>query len=302
MKVDNSPICPAFFVLGVQKSGTSTLHNWLNQNPNISLPTLKETHFFSDESHFQKGLTWYNSWFSNNQSKIRVEIDPSYIFVKESAERLSKTVYPAPSFIIIFRDPLTRAYSHYRMSVQRGIESLQFTDALLAEKKRLEHDRDTFSFLNHSYLTRGNYSKQLQHFQRIFPDSNFLFLKFDELFESASRRDMYSKVCDFLSVPADIHNVNLDIISRPASTSKFTWLSRLMHRNSKLKEVIGKLVPSYKFRANLFNFIDESNKTPAKGKTLFNKSKLPQDILDWANHEIEILSGLTKLELTDWLN
>ena len=252
MKDDNSPICPSFFVLGTQKSGTSTLHNWLNQNSNISLPTLKETHFFSDELNFQKGLCWYNSWFSTGHNKIRVEIDPSYIYVKDSAARLRETVNPAPAFIIIFRDPLKRAYSHYRMSVQRGLESLRYIDALQAEKKRLAKDKDKFSFLNHSYISRGSYSNQLQHYLKIFPDSKFLYLKFDEFYESSTRRSMYSKVCDFMSVPLETPNVNLDIISRPASTSRFMWLSRFMHRKSRFKDVVGRLIPSDKFLANLF--------------------------------------------------
>ena len=50
---------PSFFVAGMQKSGTTTLHKWLNSHPEITLPNYKETHFFSDEKQFSKGFKWY---------------------------------------------------------------------------------------------------------------------------------------------------------------------------------------------------------------------------------------------------
>ena len=48
---------PSFFVVGMQKSGTTTLHKWLNSHPEITLPNYKETHFFSDEKNSQIKLT-----------------------------------------------------------------------------------------------------------------------------------------------------------------------------------------------------------------------------------------------------
>ena len=69
---------PTFFVAGSQKSGTTTIHDLLNQNTQISLPEYKETHFFS--SDYNKGINWYLKQFIENKYKIRGEVDPSYMF------------------------------------------------------------------------------------------------------------------------------------------------------------------------------------------------------------------------------
>ena len=116
-----------FFVLGVQKSGTTTLHNWLIQNPQICLPKIKETHYFS--SNHSKGIKWYLSQFNDDNRKIKGEVDPSYIYCKDSAMNIKRYI-DKPKFIIIFRKPIDRAYSHYLMSKYRGYESDTFINAI----------------------------------------------------------------------------------------------------------------------------------------------------------------------------
>ena len=63
-----------FFLLGFQKSGTSTIHEWLKQINSISLPDVKETHYFSKKSNYEKGIKWYLENFnvSKNQSKVKM--------------------------------------------------------------------------------------------------------------------------------------------------------------------------------------------------------------------------------------
>ena len=73
-----------FFLLGFQKSGTSTIHEWLKQINSITLPDIKETHYFSKKSNYNKGMNWYLENFNISKNTTHLgEIDPSYILIKE---------------------------------------------------------------------------------------------------------------------------------------------------------------------------------------------------------------------------
>ena len=58
-----------FYILGFQKSGTSTIHKWLEQIDNINLPANKETHYFSNDKYYSNGCKWYEKQF--NSSKVK---------------------------------------------------------------------------------------------------------------------------------------------------------------------------------------------------------------------------------------
>ncbi|MBU2482884.1 MAG: sulfotransferase, partial [Proteobacteria bacterium] len=73
---------PDFLIIGAQKAGTTTLHDWLITQSQLSLPNIKETHFFSKENRFEKGYNWYIKQFDmTSDKKIIGEVDPDYIFM-----------------------------------------------------------------------------------------------------------------------------------------------------------------------------------------------------------------------------
>ena len=170
------------FVIGAQKAGTTTIHEFLRAHPDISLPSIKETHFFSHDKVYHKGLDWYLRQFDSPKN-ILCEVDPSYLFYKQASCRI-KNFLDNSKFIVIFRKPLDRAFSHYLMSCYRGHEKLSFIEAIEKENERLACDADLFSFINHSYISRGDYHKQLSLYLNEFDTSNFLFINFDNLFLS----------------------------------------------------------------------------------------------------------------------
>ena len=74
---------PFFFVIGAQKSGTTTIHKLLSNSHEVSLPDIKETHFFSNGMIYKKGAEWYQNRFDLKKD-IFAEVDPSYLFFPES--------------------------------------------------------------------------------------------------------------------------------------------------------------------------------------------------------------------------
>ena len=107
---------PDFLVIGVQKGGTRFLYHCLSQHPGITLPFDKEVHFFDRD--FKKGINWYKAFFPLklfSKSKIAGEITPRYIMNPDAPER-SHTVLPNARIIVLLRDPIERAHSHFQMT------------------------------------------------------------------------------------------------------------------------------------------------------------------------------------------
>ena len=151
---------PDFFIIGAQKSGTSTLHHILKNTDIVSLPRNKETHYFSYFINRKKNYSWYQEQFVIKDSHQLIgEVDPSYIYISDTAKNIEKII-KSPKIIIILRKPIDRAFSHYLMSCRRGFEKYSFIKAILNEAKRLEK-REEFNLKNFSYLDRGNYFSQI---------------------------------------------------------------------------------------------------------------------------------------------
>jgi len=191
---------PSFFVVGAQKAGTTSLHNWLVQQPDICLPKLKETQFFTFERLFQRGIDWYLKQFPEcGEKEIIGEICPDYMFFPEAAQRIKKWI-DAPKLVFLFRHPQDRAYSHYLMTVRNGYEKLSFNDALLAENERLQEGEE-YAQCHFSYSARGHYVSQIEHMRKVFPESDCLFIKFDDLVDRGEKGlDTYRRICSFIGL------------------------------------------------------------------------------------------------------
>jgi hypothetical protein len=111
------PHNPSFIIIGAQKSGTSSLHHYLNQHPDLVGSKPKEIHFFNREIYFQKDIHWYKNHFKSvYPNKTYFESTPAYLYQPDTA-KLIKKYYPDIKLIAILRDPVKRAYSawnHYR--------------------------------------------------------------------------------------------------------------------------------------------------------------------------------------------
>ena len=102
-------ICPGFM-----KSGTTFLYYTLIHHPKIARATVKEVNFFLNQPQtgFQTGLRQYSSHFVHNATQIIIDVSPKYFMRVESAEYIYQTNKNA-KFIVILRDPVDRAYSHF---------------------------------------------------------------------------------------------------------------------------------------------------------------------------------------------
>jgi hypothetical protein len=172
---------PSFFVLGPPRTGTSWLHEVLNQHTNLPTPT-KETRFF--DSHFHRGMDWYRRHFPVLRSGyLTGEVAPTYFCCPEARERIAQTV-PHAKLIFIFREPVGRVVSLYRMKRAYGMLPWTLEEAL---------DRDP------ELLESGKYATHLAAWQKQFPADQLLITFHDDL-RNAPQAYM-DQVSAFLEIP-----------------------------------------------------------------------------------------------------
>lgn len=196
---------PRFFIIGAQRAGTRSLYAELSRHPDVQPARTEEVHFFS--LFFDRGLRWFLSQFPPLAAgQMTGEASPYYLF-HPLAPRRMHAVVPEAKLIVLLRDPVDRAYSHYQLEVRQGYEPLPFEAAIAAEEERLAGevarilDDDTYVSFTHqhySYLARGRYAEQLERWLARFPRQQLLVLRSETMAEDPGAT--YRRVTDFLSL------------------------------------------------------------------------------------------------------
>lgn len=107
---------PSFLIIGAQKAGTSALHYYLSQHPELVGAAQKEIDFFSCSAKFSQGYFAYHRHFPVKGlfKRISFEASPSYLPNPDTAERVYNYNNEI-KLIALLRNPLMRAYSAWRM-------------------------------------------------------------------------------------------------------------------------------------------------------------------------------------------
>jgi hypothetical protein len=204
-----------FIVCGTQKGGTSALDAYLREHPEICMADAKEVHFFDDETIFRNmspDYSAYHSKFSPEPShKILGEATPIYMYWFDAPKRIWQ-YNPNMKLIVILRNPVDRAYSHWNMEKSRNADRLSFWEAIHLERERC---RESLPFQHrvYSYVDRGFYLEQLRRLWTYFREEQVLILKNEELRNQP--QETLRKVFNFLQVdpshvvePKDVHSLS----------------------------------------------------------------------------------------------
>ncbi|WP_425049262.1 sulfotransferase domain-containing protein [Psychromarinibacter sp. S121] len=196
---------PDFLILGAQKAGTTTLYDLIMRHPGTAAARTKEISYF-DRFH-RWGPDWYRSNFPDGTA-LTGEATPCYLFVPEAARRIADTLPPTTRFIVLLRDPVDRAISHYFHERRLGYEPLTLAKALDAEPRRTGPDAGVLLGRRHehrtqgqsfAYVGRGRYAEQLKRYFALFPRENFLIETSDRFF--AEPLAVLAEVHAFLGLP-----------------------------------------------------------------------------------------------------
>jgi len=197
---------PDAVILGAMKSGTSSLHHYLVQQPGVIEPLRKEVHYF--DVNVERGERWYRAHFGREgEPGLNLDSSPYYLFHPAVPRRLHELL-PDAKLIVLLRDPVRRAYSHYWHERDKGRERLSFEDAIAAEADRLANSEQRLAdgtlarsreHQHFSYLARGRYAEQLDRWWAVFPHEQLLVLKFEDL--AREPLEALNRTLNFLGLP-----------------------------------------------------------------------------------------------------
>lgn len=173
-----------FVIVGAQRCGTTYLTRLLDEHPEIEMakPLRPEPKFFLDDEQYARGLAYYESrFFTESGPRVRGEKSTSYIESEAAAERIVSMI-PNATIVVLLRDPVRRAVSNYRFSVEHGSEDLPLAEALRASVSgERPWDATRFSVSPHAYLPRGRYIDYLERFARHASSDQLHVVFFEEL-------------------------------------------------------------------------------------------------------------------------
>lgn len=185
---------PTTVIVGAQKAGTTQLYAYLVTHPRCFEAAKKEVDYFS--KHAERSVSWYRSRFPlafrvNWKQGHVMEASPSYL-PTPSAIRQMKQVLPKARVIVLLRDPVSRAFSHYQHRKTRHLESRSFAECVTAEIRANEFPPmlglatrpNAAPMLG--YVARGYYALQLEHLMQAFPRNKVLVLDSAKLFEDTN--------------------------------------------------------------------------------------------------------------------
>lgn len=172
-----------FIICGTQKGGTTALDAYLRTHSDICMADKKEVHYFDTDRYFKDqnpNYKKYHKYFSpRDENQIIGEATPIYMYWDQAIERIHE--YNSKiKLIIILRNPIDRAFSHWNMERDKGRESRSFWQAIVDEESKI-NSSDRTQDKRFSYLDRGYYSSQIKNIYKYFKEDQLLVLRNDLL-------------------------------------------------------------------------------------------------------------------------
>jgi hypothetical protein len=253
---------PSFFILGAAKCGTTSLHGYFGQHPEICVPEPKEPLYF--ESEYERGSSYYfNRYFSHwSGEPIVGEARHRNLYLPYVPPRIFR-YNPSARLIVTLRNPVERAISHWWHWFSRNEEPLSLRPSMQQDWERIQSGAPAshVTSLNEyalslypnprgfvrTYLDSGYYHEQILRYLRLFPREQLRVILFEDLvrdpaalmaglFEFVGADPSYALRCDLTplnrSEPGMLDHADSDLLA---------WL--LQHfrpHNDLLSQLIGR--------------------------------------------------------------
>ncbi|MGF1506543.1 MAG: sulfotransferase domain-containing protein [Anaerolineae bacterium] len=220
---------PNVFILGAAKCGTSTLYAYLADMPGVCMAEPKEPLFF--EAAYEQGLDYYRTaYFPHWQGEPLIgEARHRNLYLPYVPERIHATNTDA-KLIVMVRNPIQRAFSHWWYWLRRGVEILGFREAIHADFERIcagwrvntadeiaRHCNALFPHgqgLYRTYLDSGYYYEQIMRYVDLFGMEQLCILLLEDLRERPEQ--VMADVARFLGVTVGTFRPQMANISAPA--------------------------------------------------------------------------------------
>ena len=238
---------PDYIIIGSQKSGTTSLENYISQHPQVLPAVKKETHFWYRD--FDKGIDWYLAHFPpipKSLNYLTGEATPNYLENWQSASRI-KEAFPNIKLLLIIRNPIDRAFSQYNHWIRLRWENRSFEVAIKSEIEILEQTPDNpvgdKKYWNQTgnYIGRGIYLEFIKKWLEIFPREQLLILRGEDLYQEPS--STMKEVFEFLGLPenegGEYRKLNSGSYSPISESMRHLLNDYFRPYNQKLEEYLG---------------------------------------------------------------
>lgn len=257
---------PTFFIVGAAKAGTTSIYNYLAKHKQVYMSPIKEPHHFTsdmDTEHFRenykpvmnKNLTAYldgdmkeevfqayiREWtqyvklFKNVKDEKAIgEVSNSYLFSTTAAKNIHDKI-PDAKIIIVLRNPIDRAFSHFIMDLRLGYAQPPFIDAL---KKDMALPIKGWAISN-LYVEIGLYYQQVKRYMELFPREQLHIILFDDLKKDTTKE--MKKIFSFIDVDPD-EAIDYSETYNEATLPRNNFIGWL-YRNRNLKAKVAGLMP-----------------------------------------------------------
>ena len=277
------------FIVGTPKAGTTSLYHYLNEFPEILMSSEKEPDYFSVKEILEQGLYYgeskidslikYNNLFSKrDKEQFFGEASVSYLFYPEVSTRI-KAYNPESKIIIMLRNPIERAFSHYLMDYRLGLTSKSFEEEF--------KNQESLNF--QQYFLLGNYYNQVKKYLKVFETKNVHIIWYSDFKQNAEKE--LQKVIDFIGLKSDF-KVDLSKIHNSFSMPKNNII-RKIYSVAWLRKIL-----TFIFPETLVNSIKS---------ILFRKGKKPKlseenrnILFSYYKSDIEDLEQLLSVNLSRW--
>ncbi|MDZ4728854.1 MAG: sulfotransferase [Xanthomonadales bacterium] len=268
-------ILPNFLIIGANKAGTTSLHNYLDQHPEIFMSKIKEPMYFAlagrslatnlpqEEKVLSGGVTIlqeYANLFEGAGDAIAIGEASTAYLANPSCAKLIQAVIPEVKLIAVLRDPIRRAFSNYRMYCRWGFERRSFKkcikDELSGKNERLPQGQQ--------YIRLGMYGGAISQYLQIFPRERVRIYLYEQFAQDSAA--ILKDICAFLDV-SDSYNFDTNVRLHEDKPSK--------------------------------NFFEYINVFGSKGKLLSSDVRV---LKSYYRSDIELLEKLLAIDLSVWKN
>lgn len=282
---------PNLFLVGAPKCGTSALHDYLAQHPDVFMSDPKEPHYFCTDLAAPFAIRdrgAYEALFAGADAPVVGESSATYLYSAVAAQGILET-YPEGRIIVMLRNPLEMLPSlHSQKRVNGTEECASFAEALEAEKRRKRGEleaRGAFPY----YYDAARYSEQLTRYQARFPAAQLHVIVFDDF-----KRDVgavYADVLAFLGLRPFTPNFKLvNRNKRIRSRALHTFLQNPRSPVKRLPKPFGTLT---------YKALDKLN-SAVETRPVLEPAVREQLKRDFAP-EVGRLGGLLGRDLSGWL-
>ncbi len=273
---------PRFIVIGGHKCGTSSLHFYLKQHPDILMPKSKGQDLLNKVNLDLKA--YEKSYEMKTSEKIFGEVSSVY-FQSEKACKAIKKHFPNAKLLIVLRNPVDRAFSNFNVLANNGNINFQLKDIVNSPEP------------SHKILKLGFYYDSLKQYLDNFEKHQLKPLIFDDFVKN--KRKFYQQFFQFIEVD-DNFIPDTSVIIRKGGTVKYKKFRNLLFSNPIIKKTATTILKPFTNSNQRYNLGQKVDNMFVEKKSLSNE--LRENLIEVYREDILKTQDLLDIDLSHWFN